>query len=186
MSKELRPHPLHLFAEFHSDLGFVLHDIRDLLSWLSETRGKRRQHLSRLAIVYLAFAAQAAIDLRASAGHMNKKYQDFVGSDPAKTPWRALERGRTKRLVGIAKRWKAIRNLIAHPYRIEVDGRARPMTFSHGLALHFATGATKQLGSDYKEVEAAVNELRDWFDEAFSKGGLDNDWLGGGEFQTDF
>jgi hypothetical protein len=72
------PHPFYLFTEFQSDLGILIREATDLIEWAAEVEDKRRKRqLARMAILYLAFAAQAAIDLRASAGRMTKKFNEF-------------------------------------------------------------------------------------------------------------
>ena len=74
----LPSHPFYLFTEFQSDLGILIREATDLIEWAAEVEDKRRKRqLARMAILYLAFAAQAAIDLRASAGRMTKKFNEF-------------------------------------------------------------------------------------------------------------
>jgi hypothetical protein len=46
--------------------------------WAAEVGDKRRKRqLVRIAIPYVAFEVQAAIDLRARAGRMTKKFNEF-------------------------------------------------------------------------------------------------------------
>jgi hypothetical protein len=72
MNSDKKPvHPFDLFTELVADLGFVLLEAQDVLDWIAETKDKRcTRHLSRMAILYLSFAAEATIDLRAGAGRM--------------------------------------------------------------------------------------------------------------------
>jgi hypothetical protein len=181
------PHPYYLFTEFLSDLQFLLKDIREIIEWAGqEIDDRRKRHLARLAIVYMAFAAKALIDLCASAGRMTKQFNDFHSKAAPEATLRYPVRGQKKRLIAIMDRLKPARNLIAHPFRIEVDGRDFPMNLLHALRLDFVTGDVGQLAVEVKEMREVFRDLRDWHSKAFVAGATRTDWLGGGKFEIDF
>jgi hypothetical protein len=122
------PHPFYLFSEFQSDLGILIGETIDVIKWATSIEDHRRKRqLARIAIVYIAFAAQAVIDLRSSAGWMTRKFNEFGKSQAPPKQIGFPPKGRTKQLKKIVERLRWARNMVAHPYRVEADGRDRPM-----------------------------------------------------------
>jgi hypothetical protein len=191
------PHPFDLFTELVADLGFVIHEACEVIDWIAEIDGasssphrrrdaRRKRHLSRIAIVYLSFAAEAAIDLRASAGRMTRQFNAFAsGKSPARQ-LPLLSKGGKKRLAEIAMRLKKARNGIAHPYRVERDGTDRPMTLGQVLSLEAVTAETRLLAEEAKELKRFHSELEDWHGRAFVEDAMSTDWLGGGDYERLF
>jgi hypothetical protein len=105
----------------------------------------------------VAFAAQAAIDLRASTGRMTKKFNEFENNKIQGKQIDFPAKGRTKQLRKIVDRINWARNM--------ADGRDRPMNLDESFRLERVAGELKQLAVE-------VSELKDAHDHAASARGL--------------
>lgn len=162
-----------LFVEFISDLQIVITGTKEVIQWMMETDNdhRKREHLARLAIIYIAFAARATVDLRAHAGKLTKNYNEFAEQRHLPLePLRFPEKGRTKRLNAIIARVKSARNMIAHPYRVESEGKELPINVFQALFLHAVIADAGALASEVKEVSDAWLDLDRWWREAFVRG----------------
>ena len=185
--QRLPPHPFYLFTEFQSDLGILIREIEDVIAWAAEVGdGRRKRQLTRIAILYVAFAAQSAIELRASAGRMTKKFNEFENNRIQGKQIGFPAQGRTKQLRRILDRTKWARNMIAHPYRADAEGRDRPMNLAESFRLEQAAAELTQLAAEVNLLKDAYRELYDWFGQAMVAGATRTDWLGGGNFRTRF
>jgi hypothetical protein len=187
MQKQAKPHPYYLFAEFVSDLGFTIVEISDILNFVRRNKKYRdiNSQLIRLAILYIAFSSQNISKLFSMASQMTKKFNDFGAKLDPPQAISFPEKGRAKRLRDISENLRGVGNLIAHPYRIEIDGNEMPMTLSHGLQLHAASRIDVLTGF-YEELHSAHRELVDWFEQRPYFRLEETDWLGEGDWRTDF
>jgi hypothetical protein len=164
-------HAFHLFTEFISDLQYVIGDVEGILECLTETQNHpQERHLARLAIVYIAFAAQATISLKKQAGWIAKQFNDFAGLKTPQEQLRFPAGDNKKRLNEINGRWRDVRNMIAHPYRFEVEGREKPIGPFRSIFLCAAAADIKTIATDIAELSDACSDLKRWWGEAFVKG----------------